>query len=95
MPDETAPLVSIIIPCYANSPRQLELLDETLHTVAAQTCRDCEIIVVDDGSPLEISSITTRHAETTTLRQANAGSAVARNTGIRASRGRSTAGSRS
>ncbi len=87
MPDEPTPLVSIIVPCYVTSRRQLELLDQTLHTVAAQTCRDFEIIVVDDGSPLEIGTITSRYAETTTLRQANAGSAVARNTGIRASRG--------
>lgn len=87
MPESPAPLVSIIIPCYASSPRQLELLDETLHTVAAQTYRDFEIIVVDDGSPLEIGGTTSGHARTTTLRQPNAGSAVARNTGIHASRG--------
>ena len=88
MPADPAPLVSIIIPCYITSPRQAELLEETLHTVAAQTCRDYEIVVVDDGSPLDIRAITGQHAATVTLRQANAGSAVARNTGIRASRGR-------
>ncbi|HZG42556.1 MAG TPA: glycosyltransferase family A protein, partial [Longimicrobium sp.] len=82
------PLVSIVIPCYVATPKQAELLDETLHTVAAQTCRDYEIVVVDDGSPLDVGAITARHAGTVTLRQANGGSAVARNTGIRASRGR-------
>ena len=87
MPEESAPLVSVIIPCYAASQRQLELLDETLHTVSAQSCSDHETIVVDDGSPLEINGITAAHAKTTTLRQVNGGSAVARNTGIRASRG--------
>ena len=87
MAAEPAPLVSIIIPCYITSRRQAELLDETLHTIAAQTCRHYEIIVVDDGSPLDIGAITGRHAATVTLRQANAGSALARNTGIRASRG--------
>lgn len=82
-----APLVSIIIPAYISSPKQAELLDETLSTVAGQTCRDYEVIVVDDGSPLDVVAITARHSSTVTLRQANAGSAVARNTGIAASRG--------
>ncbi|HKI02672.1 MAG TPA: glycosyltransferase family A protein [Thermoanaerobaculia bacterium] len=91
MPAQPAPLVSIIIPSYVASPKQAELLDETLHTVAVQTCRDYEVIVVDDGSPLDVGSITAGHAATMTLRtlrQANAGSAMARNTGIEASRGR-------
>ncbi|HEX7181630.1 MAG TPA: glycosyltransferase family A protein [Thermoanaerobaculia bacterium] len=87
MSAQPAPLVSIIIPCYAASPKQAELLDETLDTVAGQTCRDYETIVVDDGSPLDVGAATARHAATVTLRQANAGSAVARNTGIKASRG--------
>ena len=88
MSAEAAPLVSIIIPCYVASSRQAELLDETLHTVAAQTCRDFEVVIVDDGSPIDITDIAERHPATRTLRQANAGSAVARNTGIAASRGR-------
>ena len=88
MPAEAAPPVSIIVPCYITSLRHAELLEETLHTVAAQTCREYEIVVVDDGSPLDVRAITGQHAATVTLRQANAGSAVARNTGIRASRGR-------
>lgn len=86
-----APLVSIIVPAYVASPKQAELLDETLHTVAGQTCKDYEVIVVDDGSPLDVGAVVARHAMTATsvtLRQANAGSAMARNTGIRASRGR-------
>jgi len=81
------PLVSIVMPCYVTTPEQAALLDETLHTVAAQTCRDYEVVVVDDGSPLDVAAVTARHAATVTLRQANAGSAVARNTGVRASRG--------
>jgi glycosyltransferase involved in cell wall biosynthesis len=83
-----APLVSIVMPCYVTTPEQGELLDETLCTVATQTCRDSEVIVVDDGSPIDVGAIAARHAGTVTLRQPNAGSAVARNTGIRASRGR-------
>ena len=83
-----APLVSVVVPCFVSTPRQAELLDETLRTVATQTWRDYEIVVVDDGSPLDVGAIAARHPATVTLRQDNAGSAVARNTGIRASRGR-------
>ena len=88
MSAQTAPLVSSVIPSYVSSPRQAELLDETLHTVAGQTCNDYEVIVVDDGSPLDGGAIADRHPATRTLRQANAGCAMARNTGIQASRGR-------
>jgi glycosyltransferase involved in cell wall biosynthesis len=88
MSEQAVPLVSIIIPAYVASPKQAELLEETLHTVAGQTCRDYEVLVVDDGSPLDVGAIAVRHTETVTLRQSNAGSAMARNTGIRASRGR-------
>jgi glycosyltransferase involved in cell wall biosynthesis len=85
-----SPLVSVIVPCYVSTPRQAALLDETLGTVDAQTCRDYEVVVVDDGSPLDgaVATVATAHAATTTLRQPNAGSAAARNAGIRASRGR-------
>ena len=84
-----APLVSVIVPCHVTSPRQAELLDETLDSVAAQTHRAFETLVVDDGSTLDVSALARRHpaAMTRTLRQPNAGPAVARNTGIAASRG--------
>ena len=82
------PLVSIVVPCYLATAKQAELLDETLDTVDGQTCRDYEIIVVDDGSPLDVEAVCRRHPATVTLRQPNSGSALARNTGIAASRGR-------
>ena len=85
---DAEPLVSIVIPCFLSTPRQAHLLEETLQTVAAQTWSDFEVIVVDDGSPLDVGEVAGRHAGVITLRQANAGSAMARNTGIRASRGR-------
>ena len=87
MPGRSAPLVSIIIPAYVSTVRQAELLDETLRTVDAQTCSDYEVIVVDDGSPQRVASISAAHPHTVLLRRANGGSAQARNTGIRASRG--------
>jgi GT2 family glycosyltransferase len=83
-----SPLVSIVVPCHVATPAQAVLLDATLHTVAAQTCREYELVVVDDGSPLDAAAIAARHARAVVLRQPNAGPAVARNTGIGASRGR-------
>jgi glycosyltransferase involved in cell wall biosynthesis len=82
------PLVSIVIPAYVATTRQADLLAETLDTVAAQSCRDFETVVVDDGSPRSVDRIAAGRPGTTVLRQANGGSARARNTGIAASRGR-------
>ena len=78
--------VSVIVPAYITSPQQAALLNETLQTVAAQTVPASEVIVVDDGSPVNVRAATNaRFARV--LRQPNAGCAVARNTGIRASAG--------
>lgn len=81
------PLVSIIIPCYIATPRQAALLEETLGTVSAQTRSDYEVILVDDGSPLAVEPLGACHRSTMTVQQPNAGSAVARNTGIARCRG--------
>ena len=82
------PLVSIVIPAYVATQRQADLLAETLDTVAAQSCDDFEILVVDDGSPFVVERIVGGRPRTWVLRQPNGGSASARNTGIAASRGR-------
>ncbi len=81
------PLVSIVVPCRIDTRRQAELLDETLQTVDAQTVADYEVVVVDDGSPLDMVAMVEAHRQTRLVRQANAGPAAARNTGIDASRG--------
>jgi glycosyltransferase involved in cell wall biosynthesis len=88
MADAAHPLVSIVIPAYVTTPHQAALLNETLDTVAGQTCQDFETIIVDDGSPLAVDRIVGGQPGTTVLRQANGGSAQARNTGISASQGR-------
>src|SRR5215203_6202181 len=84
--DDT-PLVSIIIPCYVSTRKHLELLMETLETIASQTVQNYEIIIVDDGSSMDVGARTAGRLRTITLRQANAGSAMARNKGIEASSG--------
>src|SRR5689334_20656758 len=81
------PLVSIIVPCYIGTSQQAALLDETLETASRQTCPAHELIVVDDGSPIDMASRVRAHSGTILVRQDNAGSAIARNTGIARSRG--------
>src|SRR5688572_23362208 len=82
------PLVSIVIPAFVSTPVQGRLLDETLETVSAQASIDYEAIVVDDGSPVDVGRIASRHPRTLPIRQPNRGSAAARNAGVERSRGR-------
>ncbi len=84
---KTMPTVSVVIPCY----NQGKFLTECVSSVEAQTLRDWEIIVVDDGSTdtetvRAISKLSS--SRTRTLRIPNQGLASARNVGIGQSRGR-------
>ncbi|MDD4004595.1 MAG: glycosyltransferase family A protein [Elusimicrobiaceae bacterium] len=88
-PESGGPAVSVVIPAY-NSAGPLE---RALASVNAQTFRDFEIIVVDDGSRQDDSGAALRYLQTNVLpgrviRQDNAGRAGALNTGIAASSGR-------
>jgi glycosyltransferase involved in cell wall biosynthesis len=79
------PEVSVVIPSY-NSSR---FLGQALDSVLAQTFRDYEVIVVDDGSSDDTSEVLRRYANAVrSLHQPNQGVAVARNNGIVASAGR-------
>ncbi len=44
---DRSPIGSVIIPAY----RAAHYIEEALDSVFAQTFRDCEVIVVNDGSP--------------------------------------------
>ena len=81
-------LVSIITPAY-NAER---FLAATLDSVLNQTWPHWELIVVDDGSsdstPAILAEYAGRDSRIHPLRQANAGSAAARNLGIRQAEGR-------
>jgi glycosyltransferase involved in cell wall biosynthesis len=81
MPD---PLISVVIPAY----NAASYLAETLESVLAQTFRDYEIILVDDGSSDETFEIAARFSAVRRMWQANKGAAAARNAGIVAARGR-------
>lgn len=70
--------ISVVIPAY-NAER---FLPETLASVAAQTVAPAEIIVVDAGSTDRTAELA-REAGATVASQSNAGTAAARNAGIR------------
>ena len=80
-------LVSIITPVYNGERFIRETLDSVLH----QTYPDWEMIVVDDGSKDRSAAIVEEYAAKDNrirlLRQANAGSAAARNKGIHCANG--------
>lgn len=77
-------LVSVVIPSYNGADWVLESVD----TALKQTWENLEVIVVLDGSTDRSEEILTNyHPRVRAIRQDNAGPAVARNTGIRASKG--------
>jgi len=83
-----APVVSVVIPAYNAAP----FIEKTLDSVRAQTYRDYEIVVVDDGSSdgthSAVEDYLRRHSMPgRCVRQENKKIAGARNTGMRAARG--------
>lgn len=80
------PLISIIIPAY----NVAAYISETIDSALAQTFKDFEIIVVNDGSPdtedLE-KILETYYDRIIYIKQKNGGAASARNTAILESRG--------
>lgn len=80
------PLVSVIVPCY----RVTAFIVEALEALRAQSFRDFETIVVNDGCPdteaLEQVLVPYR-SEITYIKQENRGLSGARNTGLEAARG--------
>jgi glycosyltransferase involved in cell wall biosynthesis len=80
------PRISVVITCYNYG----QYLDGCLRSVLDQTCRDWEAVVVDDGSTDDTPQVMARFADVPNLRyvrRENGGQAVAKNTGIRESRG--------
>ena len=83
------PGVSIVIPCY----RQAEFLPQAIASVVHQSYQDWELIVVNDGSPDNASTVVreaaARYPDTaiSLLETENRGLAAARNTGIEHARG--------
>jgi len=76
------PLISVIIPTY----NRYKFLLEAINSVETQTYPEIEIIVVDDGSTDETSSLSKKENIKYIFRE-NKGPAAARNTGARAAKG--------
>jgi glycosyltransferase involved in cell wall biosynthesis len=77
--------VSVVIPNYNYS----RFLRETIDSVLAQTYREIEVIVVDDGSTDDSKEILAGYSDRIqTVFQQNQGVSAARNNGVKASRGK-------
>ena len=81
-------LVSVIIPTY-NRP---DYVERAIESVRAQTFRDWELIVVDDGSAAEtcavLKPLALQDKRIRVLRIANCGTAAARNRGLEKASGK-------
>jgi glycosyltransferase involved in cell wall biosynthesis len=80
------PLVTVVIPAYNVAPYVSQAIDSVL----AQTYKNIEIIVVDDGSKDATRDVVALYAEKNLVHyiyQENKGLSAARNTGIRKAKG--------
>jgi glycosyltransferase involved in cell wall biosynthesis len=78
------PQVSVIIPAFNRD----HCVGAAVDSVLAQTFKDFEIIVVDDGSTDGTAEVLEKYgSQVHLIRQENRGVSAARNTGVRAARG--------
>ena len=80
------PYFSIIVPVY-NRPAEVEELAESL---TLQTCKDFELILVEDGSTLPCSEVIEKYKEKITVRyffKENSGRSLTRNWGMERAEG--------
>lgn len=81
------PLVSVIVPLYNSA----KVLEETLRSILAQTYRNIEVLLIDDGSKDETPAVARRFAleddRVRYLPKENGGVGSARNFGIEHSQG--------
>jgi glycosyltransferase involved in cell wall biosynthesis len=75
-------MVSVVIPCY----NQAHFLRDAIESVRAQTYKDWEIIVVDDGSPDDTYKVC-KSLGVKCIRKNNGGLSSARNAGINEAKG--------
>ena len=75
-------LITVVVPAY----NAQATIDETLHSVRAQTYKTLDVVVVDDGSTDTTAEIVARHVRDDSrvrlLQQPNSGVAAARNAAI-------------
>lgn len=81
-------MISIVVPVY----KVRDYLPGCLDSILANDTSDCEIILVDDGSPDDSGAICDRYAQAhpdliRVIHQANGGLGAARNTGVANAKG--------
>jgi glycosyltransferase involved in cell wall biosynthesis len=76
-------LVTVIIPTY----NRVNLLESAILSVLNQTYPNIQLIVADDGSVDETSSLMSKYPEVTYLKLKHGGQAHARNEGLRCAKG--------
>lgn len=85
------PKVTVVVPVYCSSDEHELFLRETLGSIAAQTFRDFETVIVDDCSPRDcaplVESIDGLPGVRLIRNERNVGHAESRNVGIRAACG--------
>lgn len=80
----SSPFISVIIPSF----NRAHVLPATIESILAQTYKDFELIIVDDGSTDNTAEVVSRYGDAVQLiRQENKGITGARNTGLHASKG--------
>ncbi len=81
------PLISIIIPAYKTEATLARCVDSAL----SQTYKNCEVVIVDDGSPDNCGAIADGYAarciNVRVVHKQNAGLAEARHSGVKVARG--------
>ncbi len=88
--EQIIPTVAVVIPVYCRSDEHEQYLTEALQSVAAQTFRDFEVIIVDDVSPRDVRPILTKVDGLPHVRyirnEANVGHANSRNIGVKSTK---------
>lgn len=82
------PAVSVVMPCFNAAP----FVEEAVRSALQQTCGDCELIVIDDGSTDGSDAVVMRLQQEfgerlTLLRSSRTGPYPARNAGLAQARG--------
>ena len=75
------PMFSVIVPVY----NRIDEVSDLLESLAAQTCKDFEVIIVEDGSTEPCANVVEKYAASTNARyffKDNEGRSIARNHGM-------------